>query len=299
MSMERYQNRSLEPEKRAELLLEELDLDEKLAQTGCYFGIAIKGNDNEKEIREQCPYGIGSVSTLGFREVESKEKAAKWQRDAQKQIMKQSPHGIPAIFHMEGLCGGFVQGNTSLPSGINRGSSWDPKLEEKLGRLVSRQEKAVGVTHVLAPVLDVSRDSRMGRQGETYGEDPVLAGAMGAAFTKGVQEHERCDGLKAESVAKHFAGFHNSLGGIHGAESMTGPRLMQEIYTKPFQAAIKEADLRGVMPCYCSFDGEAASSSKNLLTHILREEMGFDGLVVADYSAIENQHTVQGLYETM
>lgn len=299
MTMERYQDTSLSAEERAEALLEELSLEEKMAQTGCYFGILIKGNDSEKEVREQCPYGVGSVSTLGFRELDSKEEAAGWQRKIQKQIMEQSPHGIPAMFHMEGLCGGFVQGNISLPSGINRGSTWDPELEENLGALVSRQEKAVGVTHVLAPVLDISRDSRMGRQGETYGEDPVLAGAMGAAFAKGVQEQERCDGLKAESVAKHFAGFHNSLGGIHGAESMTAPRLMQEVYTKPFQAAIQQANLRGVMPCYCSFDGEAASSSENLLTHVLREEMGFDGLVVADYSAIENQHTVQGLFESM
>lgn len=298
-TMKQYQNVSLSPEERAAALLEEMDLNEKMAQTGCYFGISIKGNDSAKEIQEQCPYGIGSVSTLGFRELDTKEEAAGWQRRVQKQIMEQSPHGIPAMFHMEGLCGGFVQGNTSIPSGINRGSTWDPELEEDLGSLVSRQEKAVGVTHVLAPVLDISRDSRMGRQGETYGEDPVLAGAMGAAFARGVQQQERCDGLKAESVAKHFAGFHNSLGGIHGAESMTGPRLMQEVYTKPFQAAIQKADLHGIMPCYCSFDGETASSSENLLTHVLREEMGFDGLVVADYSAIENQHTVQGLYESM
>lgn len=93
-------------------------------------------------------------------------------------------------------------------------------------------------------------------------------------------------------------GFHNSLGGIHGSESITPPRLLEEVYGKAFQAAIAEADLRGVMPCYCTFDGEAASSSKRMLTEILRQEMGFDGLAVADYSAIENQHQVQGLYES-
>ncbi len=124
-------------------------------------------------------------------------------------------------------------------------------------RFRTKEENAVGFTHVLAPVLDISRDSRMGRQGETYGEDPTLASAMGTAYTKGIQNYPvEClsDGSVqsteaggkryAEAVAKHFMGFHNSEGGIHGAESHTPPRLLQEVYGKPFQAAIREADLR-------------------------------------------------------
>ena len=99
-------------------------------------------------------------------------------------------------------------------------------------------------------------------------------------------------------MAKHFLGFHNSLGGIHGAESLIPPRLLEEVYGKPFQAAIAEANLHGVMPCYCTFDGEAASSSRRMLTDLLREEMGFEGLSVSDYSAIENQYNIQGLYES-
>lgn len=155
-----------------------------------------------------------------------------------------------------------------------------------------------GFTQTLAPVLDISRDSRMGRQGETYGEDPTLAAAMGAAYTAGVQEGET-DGRKSESVAKHFLAFHNSEAGIHGAASDTPRRLMEEVYGKPFQAAIAESSLRGVMPCYCSFDGETASTSHRMLTELLRDEMGFDGLVVADYSAISNSHTVQRLYDSL
>ena len=151
-----------------------------------------------------------------------------------------------------------------------------------------RQENAAGFTHTLAPVLDISRDARMGRQGETYGEDPVLAAAMGTAYTRGIQE----SGLEvsaqtgnkrySEAVAKHFMGFHNSEGGIHGADSRTPRRLLEEIYGKPFQAAIREASLRGVMPCYCTFDGEPASASPMLLTERLREEMGFAGVVITD-----------------
>ena len=212
--------------------------------------------------------------------------------------MAQSPHHIPAIFHMEGLCGGFIQESTSFPSGIARGSGWDPKLEEKIARTVAEQEAACGITHILAPVLDISRDSRMGRQGETYGEDLALASALGAAYTRGVQTTQ-ADGRKPESVAKHFLGFHNSQGGIHGSQSDTPPRLLEEIYGKPFQAAITESGLKGIMPCYNSIDGEPASVSHRLLTELLRERMGFDGLAVSDYGGISNAHEVQRIGETL
>lgn len=284
---------------RAKDLLGKMSLEEKMAQTYTIFPWEVKPlEEQDEETVKSAEYGVGGVSTLIFRQISSYEEAAAFQRRLQKDIMEKSPHHIPAMFHMEGLCGGFIQGNMSFPSNINRGSTFDPKLEEEIGKVVSRQEKAVGIHQILAPVLDINRDPRMGRMGETYGEDPTLAAAMGSAFTRGIQESGRCDGARAESVAKHFMGFHNSLGGIHGSESITPPRLLEEVYGKPFQAAIAEADLRGVMPCYCTFDGEAASSSKRMLTEILRQEMGFDGLAVADYSAIENQHQVQGLYES-
>ena len=175
--------------------------------------------------------------------------------------MAASPHHIPAVFHMEGLCGAFIQDTTPFPSGVNRGASFDPDLEQQLGEIVSRQEAACGITQILAPVLDISRDSRMGRQSEPYGEDPTLSAAMGAAFTKGIQETETA-GRRPESAAKHFLGFHNSQGGIHGANADTGDRLLFEIYGKPFQAAITEAGLHGVMPCYCSVDGLPIHASK-------------------------------------
>ena len=212
--------------------------------------------------------------------------------------MENSEHHIPAIFHMEGLCGPFIQDSTSFPAGIGRGAGFDPEVEEKIAEIVSRQEAACGITHILAPVLDISRDSRMGRQGETYGEDPALASAMGAAYTKGIQKKETA-GRKTESVAKHFLAFHNSNGGIHGAVSDTPPRLLEEIYGKPFQAAIQESDLLGIMPCYCTVNGEPVSASYGLLTKLLRDEMGFQGLCISDYGAVGNTHGSQHVGETL
>ncbi len=296
--MERtYKNSALSAEERAELLLSELSLEEKMAQVNCVFPFAEKAFDFDF-ISGETKYGIGEVSTLEVRRMETTEEAAAWQRRVQEIVMENSPHHIPAVFHMEGLCGAFIQDATSFPSGIGRGSGWDPELEEEIAGIVARQETACGFTHILAPVLDISRDSRMGRQGETYGEDPVLASALGAAYTRGIQSGNYA-GRKAESVAKHFLAFHNSQGGIHGTHSDTPARLLQEIYGKPFAAAIAESDLKGIMPCYCSVDGEQVSASRRILTGLLREDMGFDGVCVGDYGAVGGVHSVRHIGETL
>lgn len=291
--MERYQNPALTPQERAKDLLGKMSLDEKMGQVNCLFPYG----DNWDVVEEDMKYGIGQVSTLDVREIKSLDEAAEWQRKIQKKVMEKSEHHIPAIFHMEGLCGPFIQDSTSFPSGIARGSSWDPELEEKVGQTVSRQELSCGITQVLAPVLDISRDSRMGRQGETYGEDPTLASAMGAAYTRGIQEGSTA-GRKAESAAKHFLGFHNSQGGIHGANCDIPDRLLEEVYGKPFQAAITESGLKGIMPCYCSINGEPLSASRKMLTSLLREKMGFEGVCVSDYSAVGNVHNTQNIGES-
>lgn len=290
-----WKDETLRPEERAKALLQELSLDEKMAQLGCVFPFGEQAQDFDW-LNAQTPCGIGQISTLEMRRIETLVGCAAWQRRAQETVMANSPHGIPAIFHMEGLCGAFIQESTSFPSGIARGAGWDPELEEQIAATVSRQEAACGITQIFAPVLDISRDSRMGRQGESYGEDPTLAGTLGAAYVRGAQGTETA-GRRPDCVAKHFLAFHNSQGGIHGSHSDTPPRLLREVYAKPFQSAIREG-LRGVMPCYCSLDGEPVSASKDLLTSLLREEMGFEGLCVSDYGAIGNVHSVQHIGES-
>ena len=296
--MEKYLNKTLSPKERAEDLLSKMSPEEKLAQTQCVLVPLDKIDRAAAFIK----YGMGEISTLEVRNIEDRHEVSAFQTKVQRIVMESSPHRIPAIFHMEGLCGAFIQDATSFPSGIARASGFHPELERKIGEIVARQENAAGITHILAPVLDISRDSRMGRQGETYGEDPALASAMGSAYTSGIQETSLAiegDERHAEAVAKHFMGFHNSMGGIHGGDSMTTPRLLEEIYGRPFQAAITESNLRGVMPCYCTFDGEPASASRHLLTDILRDRMKFEGLAVSDYSAVMNVHQVQKAYETL
>ena len=293
--MENYKNTALSPEERAKDLLGRLSLEEKMAQL---TGILVKLGAEFEKVERYIAFGIGQASCLEMRMLETVEECAAFQREFQEQVMARSPHHIPAIFHMEGLCGPLFQDTTSFPSGIGRASSWDPVLEQKIGQIVGRQEKAMGITHTLAPVLDVARDPRMGRQGESYGEDPTLCAAMGSAYAAGVQSGE-VDGRHTDAVAKHFLGFHQGAGGIHGAYADIPERPLREIFAKPFQAAITESGLKGVMPCYCNINGEPVHGSKALLTDLLRDEMGFEGVVFSDYGGASNIHEAQHAAENL
>lgn len=283
---QRWLDASLSPETRAEALLQVMSSAEKLAQA---VGVFYPQAELEKP---EYALGVGSVSCLGMRILDTRADAVKLQRDIQTEIMARSPHHIPAIFHMEGLAGAYIQGAESFPSGIARGATFHPELEEAIAQVVAKQELAIGITHILAPVVDVARDPRMGRMGESYGEDPALVSAMGAAYTRGIQ-NTVVKGRRAESVAKHFVGSHAVEGGIHAATCYVAPRDLIQTYAKPFQAAITEGGLKGVMPSYNVVDNEPVSASKSLLTDLLRDEMGFEGVTVSDYSAIGNIYNVQ------
>lgn len=297
MDLEKYLDASASPEERAEDLLGKMSLEEKMAQLS---GVFARGMESLRDAEPMITLGIGQVSALEMRMEKTTEECAAVQHAFQKRIMALSPHHIPAIFHMEGLCGPLFQGSTSFPAGISRGAGWDRQLEQRIGQIVGRQEKAMGITHTLAPVLDVARNARFGRHGESYGEDPTLCAALGSAYTAGVQSGE-VDGRHTDAVAKHFLAFHEGAAGIHSAFADVPERPLREIYAKPFQAAITESGLKGIMPCYCSINGEPVHGSKHLLTELLREEMGFDGMTFSDYGGVPNifnaQHSAESLTE--
>ncbi len=290
--MKTYENIKLSPEERAKALLDELSLDEKMAQINCYwFGREGSTNGHEDDIK----YGIGVVSCLEMRGVKYAD-AVKRRNEIQRQVMENSPHRIPAIFHMEGLCGLLHSDATCFPSGISRGASFDAPLEREIGKWVGDQAAASGITHVFAPVLDITRDARFGRMYESYGEDATLAAQMGVEYAEGVQDNAGRE-VGVEGVAKHFLGFHRGAGGLHGTDCAIGERELREVYAKPFEAAFRMADLKGVMPCYNVINGELASASEYILTDLLRGELGFDGVAVSDYCAIMNMMCVNRLAE--
>lgn len=292
--MEKYLDKTKSPKERADDLLRRMSTSEKMAQLNCLFP---RFNNDYIEKLKLYPHSSGHVSCLEMRNLESIEELVKWQTDIQKAIMDKSKYRIPAIFHMEGLSGIFAKEATSFPSGIARGSSFNPELEYEIGKAVGKQASALGISQVLAPVLDVSNDPRLGRYAEPYSEDPTIVASLGSAYTKGLQEKEDKQ-LSTESVAKHFLGFHRSFGGIHGTECEISESRLREIYGKPFQAAISENNLRGIMPCYNTLNGKPVSADERIMNYLLRDEMGFDGMTVADYGAVSNLHRSQKVAES-
>ena len=284
--MKPYLNPALSPRERAEDLLKDLSLDEKMAQVNCYMF----ARDEDLENRHKClARGIGVVSTLEFRGVPKKDCIAR-RNDIQKEVIEHSPHHIPAIFHMEGLCGLLFSDASCFPSGMARGASFDCELEYAIGKTVGDEAARMGITHVFAPVLDVTRDARFGRSYESYGEDETLVTRMGVSYALGVQNSEDRP-LNVEGVAKHFLGFHRGAGGQHGSDCTIGERELREVYAKPFEACFRLSDLKGVMPCYNVLNGELVSLSSRYETKLLREELGFQGVAVSDYCAVMNSVT--------
>ena len=171
-----------------------------------------------------------------------------------------------------------------FPQALALACSWDPELVRDVADSIRRQLLAVGARHSLAPVLDVARDPRWGRLEETYGEDPVLAGTLGVAYVHGLQTDDLSQGVLA--TGKHFLAHGLSEGGRNHTPVQIGPRELREVFAEPFAAAIREAGLGSVMSSYSCIDGLPGSGSVEILTRLLRDELGFEGMVVADYDAV-------------
>lgn len=121
--MEKYENPAFSPEERADDLLGKLSLEEKMAQTVCIYPMGlIMRRDSSEMYREACRNGMGSISCMEMRDLTDPKAVAEYQRKMQTMVIEQSSHHIPAIFHMEGVCGGMIAGNTSFPANIGRGS---------------------------------------------------------------------------------------------------------------------------------------------------------------------------------
>jgi beta-glucosidase len=137
-------------------------------------------------------------------------------------------------------------------------------------------------------VLDVGRDPRWGRIEETFGEDPLLVSQFGKAYIQGLQGEDPAQAVMA--TGKHFIGHAFSQGGLNCGPVHLGARDLWDIYLAPFQAAIRDAGLMSMMNAYPELDGELVAASKRILTELLRNTLGFDGVVVSDYEAVVMIH---------
>ena len=281
------------PLQRAEELLRKMTIDEKAMQLSSTLPIGLLGVDGllESQATKVLGNGIGQISALGMFGHKSPAKTAATVNEIQRFLVERTRLGIPAIFHNEALNGLLAPDFTVFPTAIGLAASWNPEAVEEMADLVRRQMRSVGLLQALAPVMDVARDARWGRVHETYGEDPYLASAFSVAFTTGLQGPDLSAGVIA--TAKHFLGYAMTEGGQNMAATQLTARELREVYARPFEAAIRLAGLASVMNSYSEIDGIPVGASGAILNDLLRDELGFEGTVVSDYTTVAMLHARQ------
>jgi len=271
---------------RVDDLLERMTLDEKLAQLGCLWSTDLVGDGglDPDAVAARMPHGIGQITRIGASTGLRPRESAAFMNAVQRVAVERTRLGIPIVVHEEAVGGLCQRDATVFPQALALAATWDPALIERIAGAIRVEMRAVGARLGLAPVLDVARDPRWGRVEETYGEDPVLVGTLGAAYVRGLQTDDLRHGVVA--AGKHFLAYAMSEGGRNWGPVQMGPRELREVYAEPFAAAIRDAGLVAVMNSYASVDGLPCAGSHQILTGLLRDELGFDGVVVADYFSV-------------
>ncbi len=286
MTTSLYRDPNASVEDRVENLLALMTLDEKLAQLSCIWSTAFvsTGTFDPDTVVEKMPHGIGQVTRIGASTGLHPQESATFMNAIQHVAVERTRLGIPVIVHEESTGGFCHRDATVFPQGIGLAATWNPALVKQVAEVIRAQMVAVGARHALAPVLDIARDPRWGRVEETYGEDPVLTGTIGTAYVQGLQSDDLRHGVAA--TAKHFLGYSMSEGGRNWGPVQMGPRELREVYAEPFAAVIRSAGLATIMNSYASVDGLPCAGSPAILTGLLRDELGFAGVVVADYASV-------------
>jgi beta-glucosidase len=281
-----YKDKNQPIEKRVEDLLSRMTLDEKIAQLSAVWVYEVLDDTkfSPDKAASKIGHGIGQITRIAGASNLDPESCAQIANEIQKYLIENTRLGIPAIVHEESCSGFMAKGATCFPQTIGVASTWNTELARAIGEVIRTQMKAAGAHQALAPLLDVTRDPRWGRTEETFGEDPYLVAQMGIAYINGLQGNGLHDGIMA--TGKHFVGYGMSEGGMNWAPAHIPERELREVYLFPFEAAVKEAKLASIMPAYHEIDGIPCHASSRLLKDILRDEWGFEGLVVSDYFAI-------------
>lgn len=283
-------------------LLGRMTLEEKVAQVrGIWFDKAsvldASGAFSSEKALQALPNGIGHLSVP--QDTVGTDRMAKtlW-RDQRETVdlvnafqrfhVEKTRLGIPALIHSEAAHGFVAKGATVFPSPPALASTWDMDLVEQVFTVAGREARLNGITVVLAPVVDLMREPRWGRAGESFSEDPYLTGQMAIAAVRGLQGRARPLGRdRVFATLKHF--IHGTpQNGLNIGPANISDRDLRENYLVPFVATIKATDPAAIMPSYNEVGGVPAHANGRLLTDIGRNELGFKGAYLSDWVAIPN-----------
>lgn len=267
-----------EIEELVENLLGKMTLEEKLGQMTQSGGAdtSLIGNEVEQTmpIEDQIRNGmLGSMISMAPLEVNYKQ---------QKIAVEESRLGIPLL-----VCRDVIHGlETVFPIPLAWSCSFDPDMVEKAGRIAAKEATSRGVMLAFAPMLDIARDPRWGRIAEGNGEDPYLDARMGEAVVRGYQGEKLTDGDTMGACLKHFLGYGAAEGGRDYNTTEISDVTLKNVYLPAFSAAV-DAGAVSVMSAFNELNGTSITMSKKYLRDLLRGEVGFDGLVVSDFGAVE------------
>jgi beta-glucosidase len=236
-----------------------------------------QGQLDTAKCRELIPNGIGHFSQFCLQQPRTPDELRNRAAAIQDWLMHHTPNGIPALLHEEVLSGVNTLGATIYPQQIGQACSFNTELAELKTRQTSTLMRKLGGVLALSPMVDVCRTPSFNRLEESYGEDGYLSAAMGVAFVKGLQQGDLRKGVGA--CSKHYLGY----GGGGDADEK---ELMEEILF-PHEAMIRLAGSKVVMPGYHEVHGTQCVANSEILQDILRDYVGFDGMVVSDYTAID------------
>ncbi|MDR0973358.1 MAG: glycoside hydrolase family 3 C-terminal domain-containing protein [Prevotellaceae bacterium] len=307
--MEIYKDPSAAVDKRINDLIERMTLEEKVGQMNQFVGIEhIKANSgmtedelhnntanafypgvNEHDVERWTEQGlIGS-----FLHVLTLEEANRLQSLAMKSRLQ-----IPLIFGIDAIHGNAnAPGNTVYPTNIGLACSFDTAMAYRIARETAREMRAMNMHWTFNPNVEVARDPRWGRVGETYGEDPYLVAELGTASVKGYQgELNGAEDVLA--CIKHFVGGSQPVNGTNGAPADISERTLREIFFPPFKAGV-DAGAMSLMTAHNELNGIPCHSNEWLLQTVLRKEWQFPGFVVSDWMDIEHIHDLHGTAENI
>ncbi|MGA2539501.1 MAG: beta-glucosidase BglX [Terracidiphilus sp.] len=262
---------SAEAKQKAEALLKQMTVDEKVGQLNESAGIVLPGLASEKPDELIAKGGVGSILwQMNVNEINRLQHIA----------VEQSRLHIPIIFGFDVIHGY----RTIFPVPLAMASSWDPSVEEQAQRFAAEDARAAGLQWTFTPMVDIARDARWGRIVEGAGEDPFLGAAMARAQVRGFQGAK----LGPDSVmvcVKHFAGYGAADGGRDYDSVYVPEELMENVYLVPFHAA-EEAGAGSFMSAYMDLNEVPATGNHWLLTDVLRKDWGFQGIVLSDAFAV-------------
>lgn len=254
-------------EQKIEALLSKMTLEEKIGQMN-----QITSYGNIEDMSGLIKNGeIGSI----LNEVDPVRVNA-----LQRVAMEESRLGIPLLMARD-VIHGF---KTIFPIPLGQAASFDPQVAEDGARVAAVEASSVGIRWTFAPMIDVSRDPRWGRIAESCGEDTYLSSVMGAAMVKGFQGDSLNNPTSIAACAKHFVGYGASEGGRDYNSTFISERSLRNVYLPPFEAAAK-AGAATFMTSFNDNDGVPSTGNKFILRDVLRNEWGFDGLVVTDWNS--------------